>query len=146
LIFFQLCATLDRLEAERLSAEVRAEDAIQQFTAVRQNLIVLQQELDLTKAQRDGLVAALTEWAEWRGNLARRLVQTLEVQRAWLATVDQTLLLDLDVGTVSCVDGHLHVTASEEVPRSAREGGGGDDTVTVIVRLESMAVAGKLVR
>ena len=119
---------------------------MQQFTAVRQNLVVLQHELDLTKAQRDRLAAALTEWAKWRENLARRLVQTLEAQRAWLATVDQTLLLDFDVGTVSCVDGHLHVTASEEVSLSAREGGGGDDTGTAIVRLESMAVAGKLVR
>ena len=142
----QLCTTLDRLEAERSSAEARADNVRRQLTAARAELAALQDELDRIKGQRDGLTAALTEWGEWRGDLARRMAQALEAQRAWFATVDPLVLLDSDAGPVSCTGSYLPaVSGTERVQATTRTDSAAENPVSVIVRLESMAVAGKLV-
>ena len=142
----QLCTTLDRLEEERSSAEVRADNAMRQLTAVRSELAARQDELDQMKGQRDMLTAALTEWGEWHRDLVWRLVQTLEVQRAWLTAVDPAL--DFDVSLVSSTGGHMHVTGAEKAPNASVGWGGTgcENPVSLIVRLESMAAEGQLVR
>ena len=140
----QLCTTLGRLEEERSSAEARADDAKRQLASKRTELAALQDELDQIKGQRDVLTAALTEWGEWHRDLALRLVQTLEVQRAWLTAVDPAL--DSNVNLVSLTGGQMPMTDADKASSVELGVTGSENPVSLIVRLESMATEGKLVR